>query len=74
MAELANYRRPITLLNVDLKIMTAMIASRLAKVMCEASDTDNYYSSITNRYITDNTILLQLMQAFLDNEDLPGYA
>jgi hypothetical protein len=67
-ADLSNYR-PITLLNSDLKILTAILASRISRIMCEVSDMDNS-AAAPGRYISDNTMLLQLIQAFLDDEQL----
>ena len=70
-ADLVNYR-PITLLNSDLKLLTAILANRLAKVVCEISDIDNT-AYAQGRYITDNIMLTQILQSFLDNEESPGY-
>ena len=71
-SHLKNYR-PITLLNTTLKILTSVLAKRLAAVMCEISDVDNT-AAAPGRFISDNTMLLQLIQAFLDDEELPGVA
>jgi hypothetical protein len=69
---LAAYR-PITLLNCDLKILTAILADRISPVMCEISDPDNS-AAAPGRFISDNSMLLQIFQNFLDGEELPGYA
>ena len=67
-SNLKNYR-PITLLNTTLKVLTAVIAKRLAAVMCEISDVDNT-AAAPGRFISDNTMLMQMIQAFLDDEEL----
>ena len=61
------------MLNTTLKILTSVLAKRLAAVMCEISDVDNT-AAAPGRFISDNTMLLQLIQAFLDDEELPGVA
>ena len=52
--------------------MTAILATRLSTIMCEISDMDNS-ASAPGRFITDNTMLLQLLQNFLDHEELEGF-
>ena len=54
-----NYR-PITLLNCDLKIFTAILALRLAKVIHEVSDPSNT-AAVPGRNITDNTMTLHMV-------------
>ena len=71
-SHLKNYR-PITLLKTTLKVLTAVIAKRLSAVMCEISDVDNT-AAAPGRFISDNTMLIQMIQAFLDDEELPGVA
>ena len=67
-----NYR-PITLLNCDLKIFTAILALRLAKVMHEVSTPTNT-AAVPGRNITDNTMTLHMVQCYLDGEEIDGYA
>ena len=52
--------------------MTGILATRLSSIMCEISDMDNS-ASAPGRYISDNAMLLQLLQNFLDHEELEGF-
>ena len=67
-----NYR-PITLLNCDLKLFTAILALRLARVVHEISDPSNT-AAVPGRNITDNTMTLHMIQCYLDGEEMEGYA
>ena len=65
-----NYR-PITLLNVDYKILSKVLAARLLTYMNEfASLHQNGF--VPKRSIFDNIFLTQLVQAYLDETDEEG--
>ena len=68
--DLRNYR-PITLLNVDYKILTKILAKRLARHINEfASQHQNGF--VPKRNIFDNIHLTQLTQAYIDELDEEG--
>ena len=68
--DLRNYR-PITLLNVDYKILTKILAKRLAKYMNEFASL-NQNGFVPKRNIFDNIHLTQLVQAYIDERDEEG--
>ena len=68
--DIRNYR-PITLLNTDYKILTKILVARLKSII------NSFVSSpqtgfVPKRQITDNTLLLRLIQAYLDETDEEG--
>ena len=68
--DVRNYR-PITLLNVDYKILTKVLGARIAATL------DSIISSpqtgfVPRRRISDNSHLLSLIQAYLDETDEEG--
>ena len=65
-----NYR-PITLLNCDYKILTRILCKRMQKVMHEVTSIENT-GFCPGRFIAENSQLTKLLQAYLDEEDLPG--
>ena len=65
-----NYR-PITLLNVDYKIMAKMLVARLAPVMDEIISPPQL-GFVPGRNITEATHLLKLAQALADEEQAEG--
>ena len=63
--------RPISLLNVDYKIISSAIAARLKRVMNELiSPSQTAY--IKGRYIGENTRLLFDMISWTKSKDIPG--
>ena len=65
-----NYR-PIALLNGDYKILTRILCWRMKGVMHEIVSPENT-GFAPGRFIGENSILTKLIQAYLDEEDLPG--
>jgi len=65
-SRLANYR-PITLLNVDLKILTRLLSKRLAKVL--ASLIHENQKCVPGRHITDNIHLIQDLIDLINNNE-----
>ena len=65
-SRLANYR-PITLLNVDLKILTRLLSKRLAKVL--SSLIHENQKCVPGRHITDNIHLIQDLIDLINNNE-----
>lgn len=68
--DMRNYR-PITLLNSDYKVLTRILCWRMKRVMHEIVSPENTGFS-PGRFIAENSILTKLIQAYLDEEELPG--
>ena len=68
--DIRNYR-PLTLLNSDYKILTRILCWRMKGGMHEIVSAENTGFS-PGRFIAENTVCTKLMQAYLDEEDLPG--
>ena len=65
-----NYR-PITLLNVDYKIMSKMLVARLKTTMDDIVSAPQL-GFVPGRVITEATHLIKLVQAIADEEDGEG--
>ena len=62
-----NYR-PITLLNVDYKILMRILTARMNKAVTQfVSDDQNGF--LPNGFIAENTMRLQLIQQYIEEED-----
>ena len=68
--DMRNYR-PITLLNCDYKVLTRILCWRMKRVMHEIVSPENT-GFAPGRFIGENSILTKLIQAYLDEEQLPG--
>ena len=65
-----NYR-PITLLNGDYKIFTRILTQRMNKAVVQfVSDDQNGF--VPNAFIAENLLRIQMIQAYLDEEDQEG--
>ncbi|KAL9968540.1 hypothetical protein ACROYT_G020647 [Oculina patagonica] len=65
--------RPISLLNVDYKILTKVLANRLEKVLPKIINPDQT-GYVKGRYIGENIRLIQDLMFHLDKENSPGIA
>ena len=65
--------RPISLLNVDYKILTKSIAKRLEKVLPKIINSDQT-GSIKGRFIGENVRLIQDVMSYTKQEEKPGIA
>ncbi|KAL9989297.1 hypothetical protein ACROYT_G003831 [Oculina patagonica] len=65
--------RPISLLNLDYKILTKVIAKRLEKVLPKIINPDQT-GYVKGRYIGENIRLIQDVMFFTKNANLPGIA
>lgn len=65
--------RPISLLNVDYKILTKVLAKRLEKVLPKLINADQT-GYVKGRYIGENIRLIQDLMFYTYNENLPGVA
>ena len=65
--------RPISLLNVDYKILTKVIAKRIEKVLPKIINPDQT-GYVKGRYIGENIRLIQDIMFFTKNANLPGIA
>ena len=65
--------RPITLLNVDYKIVTKSLAKRLKLVIPSLIHTDQK-GFIQNRYLGENVVELQTIMTMTDNFDHDEFA
>ena len=63
--------RPISLLNVDYKIVSKAIANRFKKVLNSVISPDQT-GFLSNRYIGENVRLILDIIEYVDNESLPG--
>jgi exonuclease III len=68
--DIRNYR-PITLLNCDYKILTRILNARILRVLKTAAAVDNT-GFVPGRSILDNTRLLTLLQAAIEEGDGEG--
>ena len=68
--EVRNYR-PITLLNLDYKIMSKMLVARMTSAMDEIISSPQL-GFVPGRVITEATHLVKLAQALADEEDADG--
>ena len=68
--DIRNYR-PITLLNCDYKILTRILNTRILKVLRTAAAVDNT-GFVPGRSILDNTRLLTLLQAVVEEREGEG--
>ena len=68
--DIRNYR-PITLLNCDYKILTRILNTRILKVLRTAAAVDNT-GFVPGRSILDNTRLLTLLQAVVEESEGEG--
>ena len=66
--DLTNWR-PISLLNVDYKIITKILASRVQKILASIIH-ENQTCSVTGRSISDNAHLLRNIQDYVDQKNL----
>lgn len=67
---LSNYR-PISLLNVDYKIMTKVLCSRLKKVLCQVVHPDQT-CAVPGRSIIDSCHLVRDVLDYCNARDMPG--
>ena len=65
--------RPISLLNVDYKILTKILAKRLEKVLPKLINPDQT-GYVKGRYIGENIRLIQDLMFYTEKENLPGIA
>ena len=65
--------RPISLLNVDYKILTKVLANRLEKVLPKIINPDQT-GYVKGRYIGENIRLIQDLMFYLEKENSPGIA
>lgn len=65
--------RPISLLNVDYKILTKVLAIRLEKVLPKIINPDQS-GYVKGRYIGENIRLIQDLMFYLEKENSPGTA
>ena len=65
--------RPISLLNVDYKILTRVIAKRIEKVLPTIINPDQT-GYVKGRYIGENIRLIQNIMFFAKNVNIPGIA
>ena len=65
--------RPISLLNVDYKILTKVLANRLEKVLPKIINPDQT-GYVKGRYIGENIRLIQDLMSYLEKENSPGIA
>lgn len=65
--------RPISLLNVDYKILTKVLAKRLEKVLLQLINADQT-GYVKGRYIGENFRLRQDLMFYTYKENLPGMA
>ncbi|KAL9962045.1 hypothetical protein ACROYT_G031110 [Oculina patagonica] len=65
--------RPISLLNVDYKILTKVLAKRLEKVLPKLANPDQT-GYVKGRYIGENIRLIQDLMFYTDKTNLPGIA
>ena len=65
--------RPISLLNVDYKILTKVLAKRLEKVLPNLINADQT-GYVKVRYIGENIRLIQDLMFYTNKENLPGMA
>ncbi|MDC0525679.1 reverse transcriptase family protein [bacterium] len=66
-ADARNYR-PITLLNVDYKILMRILANRMVDAVSQfVSDDQNGF--VPNGFIAENTMRLKLLQSLIEEED-----
>jgi len=68
--EIRNYR-PITLLNVDYKILAHVLVKRLKTVMDDIISKEQL-GFVPGREISESTLFLKLVQAKLEEDDLEG--
>ena len=68
--EVRNYR-PLTMLNTDYKILTKILAYRVAAVLDEIVS-DPQLGFVPGRVITEASHLTKLVQAYLEERDEPG--
>ena len=65
--------RPISLLNVDYKILTKVLARRLEKVLPKLISPDQT-GYVKGRYIGENIRLIEDLMFYTETENLPGTA
>ena len=65
--------RPISLLNVDYKILTKTIAKRLEKVLPKIINSDQT-GYVKGRYIGENVRLISDIMSYTDDKNMPGVA
>ena len=65
--------RPISVLNVDYKILTKVLANRLEKVLPKIINPDQT-GYVKGRYIGENIRLIQDLMFYLEKENSPGIA
>ena len=65
--------RPISLLNVDYKILTKVLARRLEKVLPKLISPDQT-GYVKGRYIGENIRLIEDLMFYTETENLPGIA
>jgi len=65
--------RPISLLNVDYKILTKVLAKRLEKVLPKLVNPDQT-GYVKGRYIGENIRLIEDLMFYTEKENLPGIA
>jgi len=65
--------RPISLLNVDYKILTKTIAKRLEKVLPKIINPDQT-DYVKGRYIGENVRLILDIMSYTDEKNVPGVA
>ena len=65
--------RPISLLNVDYKILTKVLSKRLEKVLPKLINPDQT-GYVKGRYIGENIRLIQDLMFYTEKENLPGIA
>ena len=67
------YLRPISLLNVDYKILTKTIAKRLEKVLPKIINPDQT-GYVKGRYIGENVCLISDIMSYTSEKNMPGVA
>ena len=65
--------RPISLLNVDYKILTKVLSNRLEKILPKIINPDQT-GYVKRRYIGENIRLIQDLMFYLEKENSPGIA
>ena len=63
--------RPISLLNVDYKILTKVLENRLEKVLPKIINPTNLKLAVKGRYIGENIRLIQDLVFYLEKENSP---
>ena len=71
LTELKNYRRPISLPNIDYKILSKVLAGRMEKVLPKLVHPDQT-GFVNGRYIAQNIRLLNDKTEYTDIKKLPG--